>query len=113
MRIRLRRSGGFAGLQVPPIEIDAAQLPADKAGELEQLVKVARLFETPPAPAGAQQPPPPAAPASPARDAFQYDLTVEDGGASQAVRLHEGAMRPEAARLIQWLAQLAQEAGRK
>ena len=109
MRIWLRRSGGFAGLQMPPIEIDAAQLPADKAGELGQLVTAARLFDAPVAPAGAQPSPPPP-PASPARDAFQYDLTLEDGGGSRAVRLHEGAMRPEAARLIQWL---TQEAGRK
>ncbi|HLX08740.1 MAG TPA: protealysin inhibitor emfourin [Thermoanaerobaculia bacterium] len=109
MRIRLRRSGGFAGLQAPPIEIDAAQLPADKAGELEQLVAAARLFDAPVAPAGAQ-PSPPAPPASPARDAFQYDLTVEDGGDSRAVRFHEGTMRPEAARLIQWL---TQESGQK
>ncbi len=110
MRIQLRRSGGFAGLQMPPIEVDAAQLPADKAGELEQLVTAARLFDAPAASAGAPQPPQPATPASPARDAFQYDLTVEDGGGSRAVRLHEGAMRPEAARLIQWL---GQESGRK
>lgn len=109
MRIQLRRSGGFAGLQMPPIEVDAAQLPADKAGELEQLVAAARLFDTPAVPSGSQPPQAPA-PASPARDAFQYDLTVEDGGGSRAVRLHEGAMRPEAARLIQWL---GQESGRK
>ena len=33
---------------------------------------------------------------------------------SQAVRLHEGAMHPEAARLVQWLAQEGRAAaGRK
>ncbi|HYL06456.1 MAG TPA: protealysin inhibitor emfourin [Thermoanaerobaculia bacterium] len=120
MRIRLRRSGGFAGLQTPPVEIDSQQLPADKARELEQLMTQARLFE-PPAGAGPgaapSQPAPPqpvAATPGPARDGFQYDLTVEDGGCSQAVRLHEGAMHPDAARLVQWLAQEGRGApGRK
>ena len=109
MRIRLRRSGGFAGLQAPPVEIDSQQLPADKARELEQLLAEARLFEPQPGPGepAAPQPPQPPAPPSPARDAFQYDLSVEDGGHAQAVRLHEGAMRPEAARLVRWLAQEA------
>src|SRR5579864_4747649 len=106
MRIRLRRSGGFAGLQTPPVEIDSQQLPTDKARELEQLVTRARLFEPPAPPAGlgTAQPAAPPAP-GPARDAFQYDLSIEDGGRSQAVRLHEGAMHPDAARLVQWLAQ--------
>jgi hypothetical protein len=133
LRIRLRRSGGFAGLQAPPVEIDSQQLPADKARELEQLVTQARLFEQPagsapsqpagptpsqaagsppsqpagPAPsqpAGSTPPQPPAPAPGLTRDGFQYDLSVEDGGRSQAVRLHEGAMHPEAARLVQWLA---------
>jgi hypothetical protein len=127
MRIRLRRSGGFAGLQTPPVEIDSQQLPADKARELEQLVTQARLFEQPagsapsqpagsgPSQAAAGSTPSQAAGSTPsqaaapapglARDGFQYDLSVEDGGRSQAVRLHEGAMHPEAARLVTWLAQ--------
>ena len=116
MRIRLRRSGGFAGLQTPPVEIDSQQLPADKARELEQLVTQARLFEppaaaepSPPAPPAPSQPsssapPQPPAGPGPVRDGFQYDLSIEDGGRSQAVRLHEGTMHPEAARLVQWLA---------
>jgi hypothetical protein len=112
MRVRLRRSGGFAGLQAAPVEIDSQQLPADNARELEQLVAQARLFEEP-AGSGPSQPPP-AAGAGPARDAFQYDLSIEDGSRSQAVRLHEGAMHPEAARLVQWLLQEGRGAsGRK
>lgn len=110
MRIRLRRSGGFAGLQAPPVEIDTEQLPADKAGEVKQLVSQARLFD-PPAGQGPSQPVPGSPPAP---DAFQYDLSVEDGGRSQAVRLHQGAMHPEAERLVQWLAQEGRDtAGRK
>jgi hypothetical protein len=112
MRIRLRRSGGFAGLQTPPVEIDSQQLPADKAHELEQLVTQARLFE-PPAGSGPSTGSEPAAAPGPARDAFQYDLSIEDGGRSQAVRLHEGAMHPDAARLVQWLAQEARGASGK
>jgi hypothetical protein len=134
MRIRLRRSGGFAGLQAPPVEIDSQQLPADKARELEQLVTQARLFELPaasaptqpagsgpsqpagpgPSPPAGSGPPAPTAGPGPVRDGFQYDLSIEDGGRSQAVRLHEGAMHPEAARLVQWLAQEGRgAAGRK
>lgn len=119
MHIRFRRSGGFAGLQAPPLEIDSQQLPAGKARELEQLVEQARVLDQPARP----DPPQPASPtpseprapsAPPAPDAFQYDLQVQDGARSCNLRLHEGSMPPEVARLVQWLAQEARGAlGRK
>jgi hypothetical protein len=100
MHIRFRRSGGFASLQTPPVEIDSQELPADKAGELERLVAEAGLLDQP---AG----PPPAAAPSPARDAFQYDISVEHQGRSGALRARDGEMRPEVARLVQWLSRQA------
>jgi hypothetical protein len=100
VHIRFRRSGGFAGLQTPAVEIDSRQLPADKAGELERLVAEAGLLDQPANPPTSQT-------ASPVRDAFQYDLSVEHEGRTGALRVSDGAMRPEVARLVQWLSQEA------
>jgi hypothetical protein len=100
LHIRFRRSGGFANLQTPAVEIDSHQLPADKAGELERLVGEAGLLEQP---AGS----PAAQPASPVRDAFQYDLSVEHEGRTGALRVSDGEMTPAVARLVQWLSQEA------
>jgi hypothetical protein len=113
VHIRFRRSGGFAGLQAPPLEIDSQQLPADKARELEQLVEQARVLDQPARPdSSPTAPPAPSAP--PAPDAFQYDVHVQDGVRSCTLRVHEGSMAPEVARLVQWLAQEARGAlGRK
>lgn len=102
MHVRFRRSGGFANLQTPPVEIDSQRLPPDQAGELERLVAEAGVLDQP---AG----PPPAGPAapSPARDAFQYDISVEHQGRTSALRTRDGEMRPEVAHLVQWLSRQA------
>jgi hypothetical protein len=100
VHIRFRRSGGFANLQTPAVEIDSRRLPADKAGELERLVGEAGLLDQPASPPASQPP-------SPVRDAFQYDLSVEHEGRTGTLCTHDGEMRPEVAKLVQWLSQEA------
>jgi hypothetical protein len=79
MRLELRVSGGVAGLRRAPVALDTREC-AD-GPELEALAT--RVV--------AQAPPP-----VPGPDRFQYDLTVDD----RAIRLHEGALTPEAQELI-------------
>jgi hypothetical protein len=100
VHIRFRRSGGFANLRLPAVEIDSQQLPPDKAGELERLVAEAGLLDQPASSPPSQAP-------SPVRDAFQYDLSVEHEGRTCSLRASDGAMPPAVARLVQWLAQEA------
>jgi hypothetical protein len=79
VKLELRVSGGMAGLRRAPVELDTRER-AD-GPELEALAT--RV---------AGQEPSPAAGA----DRFQYDLTVD----GRSLRLHEGALTPEAAELI-------------
>jgi hypothetical protein len=101
MRIRFKRSGGFAGLQGPgqTVDLDSRQLPAEKARQLKELIARARFFDQPAEAPGK----------SPAPDGFQYDVSVEDEGRNHAVRLSDGALSPEVAPLVQWLVREARE----
>jgi hypothetical protein len=83
MRLELQVSGGVAGLRRPPVAIDTGD--REDGAALEALA----------AEVAAQAPgePPPGA------DRLQYDLTVD----GRALRLHEGALTPEAAELIRRL----------
>ena len=96
MKVTLRRSGGFAGLNLRS-EIDASQLGAKESSELQRLVS--RL------PAG--QPPRPAAAAAaaarPMPDAMQYEVTVDDGNGPRTVRASDGAMPEELQELVDWI----------
>jgi hypothetical protein len=80
VRLELRVSGGVAGIRRAPVEVDTRAHEDGPA--LEALAANV-----------AAAPPPPAAPGA---DRFQYDLRVDD----VTVRLHEGALSPEAAELI-------------
>ena len=80
MRLELRVSGGVAGVRRPPVEVETSEREDREA--LEALA--ARVAAE-------------AAPADPpGPDRFQYDLLVD----GRPVRLHEGALSPEAAELI-------------
>ena len=94
MKVTLRRSGGFAGLNLRS-EIDASQLGAKESSELQRLVS--RL------PAG--QPPRPAAAAAarPMPDAMQYEVTVDDGNGPRTLRESDGAMPVELQELVDWI----------
>ncbi|HEV8360833.1 MAG TPA: protealysin inhibitor emfourin [Candidatus Thermoplasmatota archaeon] len=80
MRVRLERTGGFAGLQ-GSASVDAGELPPADAARLEQLVRDARFFDLP---AMLKD-------AGPARDRFQYRLTVEQGDRTHTISVDEGA----------------------
>jgi hypothetical protein len=80
MRIRLQVSGGVTGVRRPPVEVDTRE-----AGDGEALERLAGAVARQSAPA-----------APPGPDRFQYDLEL-DGA---PVRLHETALSPEAAELI-------------
>ncbi|MDP9120256.1 MAG: hypothetical protein M3O15_02640 [Acidobacteriota bacterium] len=43
------------------------------------------------------------------RDGYQYDVRVDDGGRSRSVRVHDGAMPPAIAPLVEWLVEEARE----
>jgi hypothetical protein len=82
MRLELRVSGGVAGISRPPISVDTSELPAGDAAELEALAQRVAA-----APSRAEPPGP---------DRFQYDLRID----GRELRMHEGALSPEAAELI-------------
>ena len=47
MRITLTRSGGFAGILLPPVTLDTAALPRGVARRIEELVASANFFNLP------------------------------------------------------------------
>jgi hypothetical protein len=77
-KIRLVRTGGFAGIAVP-VELGPGDLTQDELSEVEQL-----LDEIEQGPATAEAPG--------AADRFQYDLTLERGEESRHVTVGDGAL---------------------
>lgn len=71
MRLKLTRTGGFAGISPPPVEVDTAALPKEVARHIESLVAGAKFFELPKTIKSAQPQP----------DRFRYSLqiTLPDG----------------------------------
>jgi Emfourin len=67
MRISFERTGGFANVPLRG-EIDSAQMPPERAQELERLVDKARPFDQPDQAQAAAIVP----------DDLQYEMTVED-----------------------------------
>lgn len=105
MRITFKRSGGFAGLpsQSQTVELDTEQLPAEKAQELQQLVEGARPFDRLSQTEGAGK----------ARDAYQFDLTIEDAGRTHSIRATDGAVPEQLQPLIRWLGKEVNESLKK
>jgi hypothetical protein len=91
VRVRVRRTGGFAGV---PREycVDTAELPPERAEELSGLLRAARLDA-------------PAPPAVRAPDRFRYELVLEEGDRERRVALAETQLTPEQRRLVQWISQ--------
>jgi hypothetical protein len=96
VRVELVRSGGFAGLSTHA-RVDAATLPPAEAAELSALLgrlDLADLAERAKIPVQGA-------------DRFQYDLTIERGGARQHVCLAENAVPADLKPLLTWLLQHA------
>jgi hypothetical protein len=87
MQLKVRRTGGFAGIARESPVLDTAALPPDEAQELHALVEEARLDEVG-APGRARGP-----------DRFTYELTVD----GRRVTLPESAMTPERRALVKRL----------
>lgn len=85
MRLKLTRTGGFAGIKLPPVEVDTAKLPPKVARRVESLVAGANFFELPKT-LSVKKPQP---------DRFQYSLQIarEDGSsiASPAMKRRPAA----------------------
>jgi hypothetical protein len=87
MRIALTRSGGFAGTRLH-LELDTAHLPPGEAQQLRTRVAAADLVSS-------------GSPA--ARDAFTYDLAIEDDGRLKTCRTDDTAMSDRTRALVDWL----------
>ncbi len=79
MRLTLKCTGGFAGpAGAQTRTVDLSQLPAEQAGQLEQLLHASDFFTLPPK----------LIKAAPKSWDFQYDLEVDQGGQAHCVRYH-------------------------
>lgn len=93
MRIRFERSGGFTNIPLRA-QLDSDQMPRDRAQELERLVERARPFDQPAE----------SSPAATTPDDFQYEMTIEDGGRSRALRTSDTAAADDLKLLFDFLA---------
>ena len=101
MQLRLSRTGGFAGIQRPPIMVDTANLPAAEAKRCEELVRDAGFFERPRDRSPVRQP-----------DRFEYTIEVfRPGGATQAVTFGEADAPDAWLELVRWIEQAARRRG--
>jgi hypothetical protein len=84
VRISVRRSGGFAGIDEEVGSVDTATLPSAIRDEVESLVQEAGFFALPRAVEGEV-----------GADQFRYAVTVEDGGRTHTVTFvgDEGPLR--------------------
>ena len=90
MKVRFRRSGGFAGL-LRGAELDTAALPGPEAAELERLVAAAPLASVKRA-------------AARGADRQQYEIVIEREGAPKIeARFDDSALSDELAALVAFL----------
>ena len=87
MQLKVRRTGGFAGIARESPVVDTDKLPPDEAQELHALVEEAKLDEVG-APGPARGP-----------DRFTYELTIDD----RRVTLPESEMTPARRELVKRL----------
>lgn len=74
MRIAIRQSGGYAGIELDLADLDTSRLPPVAARELEHLVETARFFTLPRHVGGEI-----------GADFLQYQITVTDAGRTHTV----------------------------
>jgi emfourin len=100
LRVRLVRSGGFAGSRVE-VDVHGRDLPEAEARALEEHVDRADLESPAPRrPAGNK-----------GGDQFEYDLTVWRGDAQHRVRLRDSEVPPTLRPLLQELLSIARHGG--
>jgi len=74
MKIRLRKSGGYAGIESEPVTLDTAELGSEQRDELRRLTEEASFFSLPESVEGEG-----------GFDFFRYELTVTDDGRTHTV----------------------------
>ena len=86
MHLKLTRTGGFAGITPPPVEVDTAFLSIKDAKRVESLVAGAKFFELPKTVQSTKSEP----------DRFQYSLKImhEDGRSHTITADEEAASEP-------------------
>ena len=90
MQIKVRRTGGFAGIEEELGSVDTASLEGGAREQLETLVREVDFFSLPAAIEGEV-----------GADQFRYEVTVEDGGRGQTVVFTgEGGPQAEALRRL-------------
>jgi hypothetical protein len=92
MRIKLKRTGGVAGIP-REWELDEQTLSPQEAQELRNLLRRADFFALPSEVEGSGR----------ARDAFRYELTVEEGERKHTVRCAEPEVPPPLRACIEWI----------
>lgn len=94
MRIRFERSGGFANIPLLA-EFDTAEMPPERAHELERLIEKARPFDQP-SQSSVVIP-----------DDLQYQVTFEDAGRSQTITISDSAAPDDLKLLFDFLGEEA------
>ena len=74
MKITLRKSGGYGGIESEPVSLDTAQLGSEQEDELGRLVQETGFFSLPESVEGEA-----------GFDFFRYELTVTDGDRTHTV----------------------------
>jgi hypothetical protein len=88
MKINVKRTGGYAGLEEELASVDTSRLEPGAARRVEQLLDGAGFFDLPAA----------AADDAVGADMFRYEVTASDGGRQNTVSFSEGS--PSAAPLL-------------
>ena len=94
MKIRVRRTGGVAGVLVSA-EVDDAELPHDKAEQLRRLLDEADFFGLPTKTM--------ARPLGPAVDVMEYFVEVSDGKRHRVLMGPDGTLPPGVGELAQFV----------
>jgi hypothetical protein len=95
MRIKMERTGGFAGIRVER-DIDSNKLAPSEAKQLERLVRESHFFQLP---AELRSP-------GPGTDRFHYRLTIESEKGARTVEAPEAAATGSLRELLHWIESL-------
>ena len=98
MKVRLVRSGGFAGIRLAT-EADSDRLPEEGARRLARLVEESGVLSLPPG----------ASASAHGADRFSYRLTVETENKEHTVEVAEQDVPPALTPLIDWLVSRARD----
>jgi emfourin len=96
MRIRLERSGGFAGIKLSS-SLDTEELAADQAGRIRKMVEGAAFFELPDTIKAVR----------PMPDRFVYRIRIEEGGRTKEVEVDEPSLPEQLKPLVRYLVDAA------